>query len=398
MDDALERRFLIVAGEASGDLHSARLVEALHRLGRCEVAGITGPALARAGAERVAPMMDLAVLGFSAIVPRLPRILRAYRGMLRACDQRQPHAAILCDSPGFNFRLGPALKRRGTRIFYYIAPQVWAWNPGRAARMAKWVDRLAVVFPFEEALFRSAGVDARFVGHPLLDDLAPEVDGAALRRELGLAPEARIVGLLPGSRAQEIRHHAPTLIEAAGSLSRGREDLAFVLALPGDDAAGGVARGTAADRLRAIARTYGASNQGGPGFRFEVARGRTRAVQSAAAACAVASGTATLETALFGTPLVIIYQVGAVNYEIARRVIQLERIGLPNIVAGAEVAPELIQSDFTAARVAGALAPWLDDAAENARARTRLGVVRAKLGTPGAAERAAALAFDLAGA
>jgi lipid-A-disaccharide synthase len=396
VDDALERRFLIVAGEASGDLHSARLVTALRRLGPCRVAGVTGPALERAGAERVAPMRDLAVMGFSAILPRLPRILSAYRGMLAARKRMTPGAAILVDSPGFNFRLGPALKKKGTRIFYYIAPQVWAWNPGRAARMAKWVDRLAVVFPFEEPLFRAAGVDARFVGHPLLDDLTPEVDDATLRAELGLEPGTRIVGLLPGSRAQEVRHHAPTLIEAASTLARGRPGLVFVLALPGEDPHRGVAADAAASTIRARARELGAGGAGPGGFRFEVVRGRTRAVQSSAIACAVASGTATLETALFGTPLVIIYQVGAVNYEIARRVIQLERIGLPNIVAGREVAPELIQRDFTAARVAAALAPWIDDAAENARARAGLAAVRASLGTPGASERAAALAFDLA--
>ena len=395
-----ERRFLIVAGEASGDTHAARLVRELRQLGAGRIAGVTGPALAAAGAERIAPMDDLAVIGFSAILPRLPRILRAYRALLAAADELKPHACILVDSPGFNFRLGAALKRRGHRIFYYIAPQVWAWHAERAAQMAKWVDRLAVVFPFEEKLFRDAGVDTRFVGHPLLDDLAPEVGEAELKRELGIEPSRRIVGLLPGSRVQEIKQHAGPMIAASRILAATRPDLAFVVALSGPNAvSGGEAAAAAA---RELCDRAGVPPPGSPGapasWTLRVAHGRTRAVQAFATCCAVASGTATLETALFGTPLAIVYRVGALNYAIARRVIRLSRIGLPNIVAGEDVAPELIQRDFTAEALAATLAPWLDDPAARERTRARLGTVRARLGEPGASARAAALAFDLAGA
>jgi lipid-A-disaccharide synthase len=382
--EPVERRFLIVAGEASGDVHAARLVTALRGLGPCRVRGVTGPALEAAGAEREVAMEELAVLGFSGVIPRLPRIWRAYRRLLALYDSMKPDVCILVDSPGFNFRLGPALKRRGARIDYYIAPQVWAWHAERAGQMAAWVDRLAVVFPFEQPLFRAAGVNATFVGHPLLDELAPEVDESTFRRELDLPPGSRWVGLLPGSRRQEVRQHAERMLEAARELSNRRPDLVFVMALsPGADVEGLRDEWTA---------KWGAARSGA----LRVVVGRTRTVQAGAVACAVASGTASLETALFGTPLAIVYRVGALNYAIARRVIKLTRIGLPNIVAESEVAPELLQDEFTPSRLAATLAPWIDDPAANAAARARLAVVRERLGTAGASARAASLVMELA--
>ena len=379
-----ERRVLIVAGEASGDRHAARVVQGLRSLGPCRVRGVTGPALEGAGAERAAAMEDLAVIGFTGVLARLPRIWRTWRRLLAEAARFQPHAALLVDSPGFNFRIGPALHARGIPVFYYIAPQVWAWHRERAAQMARWVDRLAVVFPFEEPLFRAAGVTTRFVGHPLLEDLEPEVDAARFRSELGLAPgPTRLVGLLPGSRRGEFRAHAPVMIEAVRILRADRErhggaPLAVALALaPGlePDAA------TALDLERAGVR---------------LVRGRTRALQATADCCAVASGTATLETALFGTPLVVIYRTGWLNYAYARRMVRLTRIGLPNIVAGHEVAPELIQAALTPERLAATLAPWLDDPEANAAQRRGLAVVRERLGGAGAAARAAALLWSLA--
>lgn len=380
MGRAPERRLLIVAGEPSADAHAARLVRTLNARGPCRVRGVTGSALEAAGAERVVPMDTLAVIGFSGVVRRLPRLWAAFRALERDAASRRPDAAVLVDAPGFNLRLGPRLKRMGIPIFYYIAPQVWAWHPERAAEMRDWVDRLAVVFPFEEPLFRAAGVNATFVGHPLLDALAPEVDAARLRSDLGVSGGARLLGLLPGSRPQEVRAHLPVMLEAARRLRRDRPDLVTVVA-----AAAGVSEADLA--------------AGGPGARDDdgvrIVRERTRAVEAHADACAVASGTATLETALFGTPLVIVYRVGALNYAIARRVVRLRRIGLPNIVAEADVAPELIQDAFVPKAVAEALAPWLDDPAANASARAGLATVRERLGTGGASERAADLLEEM---
>lgn len=366
----------MVAGEASGDLHAARLVESLRALGACRVAGVAGPALRAAGVEPIAAMEDLAVLGFAEIPARLPAILRARARLLRALTDFEPHAVVLVDYPGFNLRLGPQLKRRGARVFYYIAPQVWAWHAERARAMAPWVDRLAVVFPFEEPLFRAAGVETRFVGHPLMDGLAPEVEEPVFRAELGAAPGQRILGLLPGSRSQELDRHVKPMLAAARELLRTRPDLLAVLPL----APGLEPRGLRPADLGAV----------------RLVRGRVHATQAYATACAVASGTATLETALFGTPLVIVYRTGWLNYAIARRVVRLPRIGLPNILAGAEVAPELIQDALTPARLVAALAPWLDDPAANAARRRGLAVVRERLGGPGASRRAAELLWSLA--
>jgi len=237
-------------------------------------------------------------------------------------------------------------------------------------------DRLAVVFPFEEPLFRAAGVEATFVGHPLMDGLEPEVEEAAFRAELGAAPGRRILGLLPGSRSQELERHLKPMLGAARALTRTRPDLLAVLPL----APGLEPRGRAPADLGGV----------------RLVRGRVHATQAFATACAVASGTATLETALFGTPLVIVYKTGWLNYAVARRMVRLPRIGLPNIVTGADVAPELLQGALTAERLAATLAPWLDDPADNAARRRMLAAVRERLGGPGASQRAAELLWSLA--
>jgi len=372
-----ERRVLIVAGEPSGDAHGARLVRELMRLGPCRVRGVAGPKLREAGVEAIVPMERLAMLGFAEIVGRLPELLRARATLLAEFDRFRPHVVLLVDYPGFNLRIGPQLKRRGARVFYYIAPQVWAWHPERAREMARWVDELAVVFRFEEPIFRAAGVPVTFVGHPLLDDLAPEVDEPALRAELGLAAGQPLLGLLPGSRAQEVARMLPPLTAAALQLQRSRPALATVVA---------AAPALADDALSAAARAGG----------IRLLRGRTHAVQAFARACAVSSGTATLETALFGTPLAIVYRTGRINYAIASRVVKLRRIGLPNIVAQADVAPELIQDALTPAALASLLAPLLDDDALHARAAAALAAVRENLGDAGASRRAAARVWAMA--
>lgn len=368
------KRFLFVTGEASGDLHAARLVAALRAHGRSEVRGIAGPLMRAQGVECLVPAEDLAVVGFVEILARLPRLFTTRDQLLDQYRSWRPDVVVLVDYPGFNLRIGPALKREGARIFYYIAPQVWAWHAERAQAMARWVDRLAVVFGFEEALFRDAGVPVTYVGHPLMDDFAPEVSPAELARELGMPDGARMLGLLPGSRAQELERHLPVLREAARRLTASRQDLHVVLAMP-----------------------PGLPEPGWPKDpRWHLVRGRTRSVQAAATACAVASGTATLETALFGTPLVVLYRTGWINHALARRFVRIPRIGLPNIVAGEEVAPELLQNDLTPEALVAALTPWLDDPEANRRQRARLAVVREKLGGPGASARAAQALWELA--
>jgi lipid-A-disaccharide synthase len=374
-----ERRLLVVAGEPSGDAHAARLVRALKRIGRWSMRGVAGPLLRAAGVEPVMRQEDLAVIGFSGILAKLPALLRTRQKLLAEYRSFQPDVVLLVDYPGFNLRLGPELKKRGAKILYYIAPQVWAWHAERAKEMARWVDRLAVVFPFEETIFRQAGVRTTFVGHPLLDDLAPEVEEAKFRSELGVTSAATIVGLLPGSRKGELTAHARVLFEA-GRLLRAQHPargIVPVLAL---------APGLSFEYVPAELRAG-----------TQIVSDRTHSVQAYAACCAVASGTATLETAIFGTPLAIVYRVGRVNYSIAKRVIKLPHIGLPNIIAGREVAPELLQDALDPAQLASVLGGWLGNPAALERRRADLATVREKLGGPGASARAAELVRELAG-
>lgn len=370
-----ERRILIVAGEPSGDLHAARLVKALRERGACRVRGVAGPRMREAGVEAVVPQEDLAVIGFSGILAKLPVLFDTRRRLLAEVASFQPDAVVLVDYPGFNLRIGPEFHRRGVRTFCYVAPQVWAWHPERAGEMARWVDRLAVVFPFEESIFRDAGVPTTFVGHPLLDELEPEVDAATLRAELGAAEGAPVLGLLPGSRRGELAMLARPMLAAAQILRARHAGLVPVVAL---------AESVSAAALPAELLT---------GIR--VVRGRTRSVQAHATCCAVASGTATLETALFGTPLAIVYRVGWLNHVIAQRVLTLTHIGLPNIVAGREVAPELLQEALTPQALAETFDAWLRDPAELARRRAALAVVRERLGGPGASARTAQALWEL---
>ncbi len=372
---ARTRRLMVVAGEASGDHHAANLLESLSAHGPWTASGVAGPRMRAAGVKALVPQEELAVIGFSGILAKLPLLFATRAKLLAEYDRMRPDAVVLVDYPGFNLRLGPELKRRGARVFYYIAPQVWAWHPERAAEMARWVDRLAVVFPFEESIFRYAGVATTFVGHPLLDDLAPEIPEAELRHELGLDASARILGLLPGSRTGELRALARPLLEAAQIVRRQFPDVVPVLA-----------------------QAHAVSLEGVPAGLLEgirVVRERTRSIQSFSICCVVASGTATLETALFGTPLVIVYRVGWLNHAIAKRVIRLPHIGLPNIVAGREVAPELLQNALTPESIARLVCTWLADPSQLEARRAELRVVRERLGGPGASARAAAALAEL---
>ena len=219
-EPARQRRLLVVAGEASGDAHAARLVRALRMLGDVQVRAVAGPQLRAAGAETVVPQEDLAVIGFSGIVAKLPLLFQTRDRLLEEYERFRPDAVVLVDYPGFNLRLGPLLKRRGARIFYYIAPQVWAWHAERARAMASWVDRLAVVFPFEEPLFREAGVAATFVGHPLLDRAQNLPDRAGARSLLGFSDHERVLALFPGSREQEIARHLNDFVATARVLQQ----------------------------------------------------------------------------------------------------------------------------------------------------------------------------------
>jgi lipid-A-disaccharide synthase len=361
-------RLFISAGEASGDRHAAALVRALRsRLGDVEIMGLGGDALEREGARLLARVDDLSLLGFAEVARRLPFFARLLRRAGDAVRRFDPHLVVPVDYPGFNLRLARRVRKRGARVAYYIAPQVWAWKRERRPGIAKAVDRLLVVFPFEEPLFREAGIPTTFVGHPLLDAPPGPADPGAVRAGLGVEAGARLLALLPGSREQEVAHILPALVAGVEPLVR--EGVRVVVSrAPG-----------LSPRGFAVARDAG----------LPVVPHPAADVVRAADAALVASGTATLETGLVGTPLAVVYRTGRVNWHLARALVGIRTVGLVNIAAGGDRVPELLQDALTPSGVEATARRLLFDPRERAEQTAYLGTLRARLGGSGAAERAA---------
>jgi lipid-A-disaccharide synthase len=377
-------RVLLVAGEPSGDRHGAAHARALRARPELEgvaLEGVAGPLMREAGVTALVPMEQLAVVGIVEVLAHLPAILAARRALDARLADGATRLLVPIDYPGFNLPLAAAAHRRGVPVLYYIAPQVWAWGKDRLPKMARTVDRLAAVFPFEEPLYANAGIPTTYVGHPLMESLDPPGTRNAFLEQLGWREDARWLALLPGSRDGELARLADPLLGAAQLLLAARPEARIVVA---------AASPAHRERLEARRRVRGLD-----GERVRVVEGRTREALAFARAAVVASGTATLECAALGTPLVAVYRLSAPTYWLARRLVKLERFALCNIVAGEDVAPELLQSEVTPARILDALLPLWDDGAARALALARAGRVRGKLGAPGASARTAALAAGM---
>ncbi len=374
------RRVLLVAGEASGDHHGADLVRALRaRVPGVEVRGIGGARLRDAGMETVVDTTTISTMGFLELGERLGAVLRAYRTMRRLIRGERPDLLVLIDFPEFNLALASVAQRSGVPVLYYISPQVWAWRRGRVRKIARRVDRLAVVFPFEVPLYAGTSARAEFVGHPLLDRVRASRARADTIARHGLEPGKRIVALLPGSRAKEMQFILPPLADAAGRLVA-RGDCQCVLAL--------------ADTLSES--DIAATMQGRP-LPAKVISGDTYEIVHASDVVVVASGTATLETTLLERPMVIVYRVAPLTFALARLLVRVPFIGMPNLVAGRQVVPELLQNDVNGARIAAEAARFLDDPALHASTVAALAALRARLGGGGAADKAAAIAAEMLG-
>jgi lipid-A-disaccharide synthase len=363
---------LLVAGEASGDLHGATLARALAALAPgLTMAGMGGPRMAAAGVRILHGIDRVAVVGVTEVLRRLPALWRVFRDLSRCLARRRPRVLVLIDFPDFNLRLARRARRLGIPVVYFIAPQVWAWRRGRLRAMARDVTRVLAIFPFEVGVYREAGVPVEFVGHPLLDILPP-FEREAAREGLAGAREV-LVGLLPGSRPEEVRRHLPVLLGAAARIRRRLPEARFVLPLaPTIDPA--AVEGPVA----------------GAPVPVRVLPGEAHRVMAAADLCLVASGTATLETACYGTPMVVLYRLSRVSYLIGRLVVRgLSAISLPNIIAGRPAVPELIQGRATSVGIARAALVLLQDEAARAAQRTTFREVRARLGASGAGTRAA---------
>jgi lipid-A-disaccharide synthase len=380
-------RILLVAGEPSGDRHGAALATELLRhpdLQGVVLEGVAGPLMRSAGVRALVPMEELAVVGVVEVLSHLPALLAARRALDRCLKDGKTRLFLPIDFPGFNLPLCAAAHRQGVPVLYYIAPQVWAWGKDRLPRMAQTVDHLAAVFPFEEPLYRAAGVPVTYVGHPLVESLDPGLTRAAFLAELGWPADAPFAALLPGSRDGELARLAGPLLEFAAALAGARTGARAVVAAASE---------AQAEALRARLSALPATSALGDGLKVVV--NRTREALAYARAAVVASGTATLECAALGTPLVAVYRLARPTYWLARRLVRLERFALCNIVAGEDVAPELLQEEVVPARILSAFLPLWDDGAPRSLALERAGRVRAKLGASGASVRTADLAAKL---
>ena len=363
---------LVIAGEDSGDLHGAELLRELKaRRPDLRIVGVGGPRMTPYLDRKLADVQDLAVVGFVEVIRHLPRLNRLFKAILAAAKEEAISDALLIDYPGFNLRLAKALRRNlpAVRLHQYVCPQVWAWKQGRIPELGTVLDTLFCLFDFEPELFRGYPVEARFVGHPLVELVHPECDREAFFAETGLDPRRPLVALLPGSRRGEIQRLLPPMAELVGRWQQARPEAQWVLP---------VAPTLATDFVRGYL-------QGAPVVLVE---GRTYAARAYADAALVASGTATLETALLGTPFAIVYRLNALTYQIAKRIVKVPHFGLANVVARREVAPELLQDEVNPERLSRELTRLLDPD-EARRLRAGLAEVRGHLGEPGAAARVA---------
>ncbi|MDQ1729042.1 MAG: lipid-A-disaccharide synthase [Pyrinomonadaceae bacterium] len=373
-------RLMIVAGEASGDAHAAALVDALRALApNTQFFGATGPLLRAANVESLVRSDDLAILGLLEIGRALPKFWRAYKLLKQTALERKPDAVILVDWPDFNLKLARALHRRGLKVIYYISPQLWAWRSYRARSLARNVDLLLSILPFEQQWYAERGIeDVEYVGHPLAGEVKPRYDRGEFCRRLKLDPSLPIISLLPGSRRKEVERILPPMLEAAALISVRRPDVQFVIV---------VAPSRTSEEVRNIVRAQRATPEPLPSC-LHIVCDQPREALAASDAAAIASGTATLEAALLETPLVVVYKESTINWQTLGRLITVDHYGLVNLVAQERVATELMQDDLNGERLAEELMSLLDPK-RNEAMRARLREVADELGAGGASERAA---------
>ena len=341
------------------------------------------------GVRLLASSDELAVVGVTEVLAKAGKIWKAWRGMRRFIKDQKPHLAVLIDYPGFNLRLAKLFHAHAVPVLYYVSPQVWAWRSGRIKKIAKRVSKMAVILPFEAPLYKKAGVDAEFVGHPLLDILETGLTRHEARRRLEVSRDTLLIGLLPGSREQEVKGLLPPLIGAAKILKRDFPSSRFIIPL---------ASTIRKDEVQGLIARAAQGAQGAQGaLPVEIVEGRTFEVMRAADCLLVVSGTATLEGAIAGAPMVIIYRLSPITYLIGRMLVNVRCIGLANIVVGKKVVPELLQDEVTPQRIAREAKAILQNAAKRKAIKGEFQRIRNKLGGRGAAQRVARMALQMMG-
>jgi lipid-A-disaccharide synthase len=367
-------QLMIVAGEPSGDAHAAALVNALRKnASQIECFGATGPLMRAAGVETVVNSDELAIMGIFEVTRVLPKFVSAFRALKRAAVERSPDAVVLVDWPEFNLRLATALRRHGLKVIYYISPQLWAWRPRRINNIKRDVDLLLSILPFEADWYKTRGVEhVEFVGHPLAGEVKPRIGREEFCRQHNLNPAQPIVSFLPGSRRKELERILPPMAGAIRKLRDSHPEIQSVVV---------VAPSRTIEETKEILSSLNS---------IRIVQGQTREVLAASDAAAIASGTATLEGAILETPMVVVYKESATNWHTLGRLITVPHFGLVNLVAGSEIAKELMQDELTGENLARELVQLLDPQT-NKTAREELRSVARKLGEPGASERAADL-------
>ena len=365
-------QILISAGEASGDMYAARLATALRARADVQLFGMGGPRMREAGVELVADCSEVALVGIVEIAKKYPALRRVWKRILNEAERRKPRLAILTDFPGFHLRLARALKSQGVPSVYFVCPQFWAWRPWRANLVRRRFVRGLCIFPFEEEWYRSRGVKADFIGHPLVGNVAAKRTRVQFAADYQLDARKPIVAILPGSRSGEIAHHMPTLMQACRLIQK-THSVQFVLAL-----APGVNKSQIAPYLT-------------PEVPMIAVEDATYDALGAADLSIVSSGTATVEAALMDAPMVVVYRLAPLTASIARVLVRTPMFAMVNLIAGTRIVPELVQNDFTPERLAGEAARLLDSPEARTEIKRGLAEVREKLGPPGAVERAADL-------
>jgi lipid-A-disaccharide synthase len=372
-------KILISAGEASGEMYGAQLIQALRRAGEAGMAraidgatpitessntpleffGVGGDRMRAAGCETVVEAKDLAVVGITEIVSHLRKIYGLYRRLIREADKRRPDVAIVIDSPAFNWRVAREMKKRGVLTVYYVAPQFWAWRQGRVRLLRKYIDKALVIFPFEEKFYRDRGVDATFVGHPLAAVCPPSIERGDYAAQFRIEPSKPWITLMPGSRVKEVRMNLPTILEAAAMLGNGYE---FVLPFAPTLDPEFLRTATWQQKIALVPDSLAALHHSRAGI--------------------VASGTATVEAAMMQTPFVMVYRVSPLTYLLGKPRVKVPYFAMVNLIAGKEVVPELVQHDFTAQKIVKGIEAVVPDGPLRQQMIQGLAEVKARLRAP----------------
>ena len=375
-----ERNIMIVAGESSGDLHGGNLLHAAAAVDPgLNFFGVGGDRMRQAGCRILFPAEELSVMGLVEVAFQLPRILQRLRQLKQVLySPQKPDLLILIDFPDFNLRLAKEAKKAGVPVLYYISPKVWAWRSGRIRTIARRVDRLALIFPFEPALFAGEAVEAVYVGNPLLDEFSRFEKEAGTENSCGGRKDVRTIGIFPGSRRSELKYIFPTLLDTAEKIYRQQPDVRFLLPV-----------------APSLEKSYFEQRLAGAGLPFEIVEENIYRVAGCCDAVLCVSGTVTLQIALAGTPMVILYKASPLSYAIGSRLVKIDHFGLANIVAGKRIVPEYVQDEASPETLSGEILRLLNDRDHARQMRQELVRVRELLGEPGCSRKVAAMAAEM---